>query len=149
LLTPGEQLRRAILFLRSRYRDWLWAGPSGDRIPVEARFSLLVKTGPGGQPASYTMGTGSFPGIKRPGRGVDHAPPSSAEVKETVELYLYSSYWPYCLYRASVSVQGCTLLIFLNCSAKIETTRQLRLQLMPPGPHGMGGCMKTTAYLDY
>ena len=23
-------------------------------------------------PASYTMGTGSFPGVKRPGRGVDH-----------------------------------------------------------------------------
>jgi len=35
------------------------------------------------------MGTGSFPGVKRPGRGVDHPPPSSAEVKERVELYLY------------------------------------------------------------
>jgi len=32
----------------------------------------------------------SFQGVKRPGRGVDHPPPSSAEVKETVELYLYS-----------------------------------------------------------
>ena len=39
------------------------------------------------------MGTGSFPGIKRPGRGVDHRPPSSAEVKERVELYLYSPSW--------------------------------------------------------
>jgi hypothetical protein len=28
----------------------------------------------------------SFPGVKRPGRGVDHPPPSSARVKETVEL---------------------------------------------------------------
>ena len=28
----------------------------------------------------------------------------------TVELYLYSPYGPYGLYRASVSVQGCTLL---------------------------------------
>ena len=36
------------------------------------------------------MGTGSFPGIKRPGRDVDHPPPSSVEVKERVELYLYS-----------------------------------------------------------
>jgi hypothetical protein len=35
------------------------------------------------------MGTGSFPEVKRPGRGVDHPPPSSAEVKERVELYLY------------------------------------------------------------
>jgi hypothetical protein len=32
----------------------------------------------------------SFPGVKRPGRGVDHPPPSSAEIKERVELYLYS-----------------------------------------------------------
>ena len=32
----------------------------------------------------------SFPGVKRPGRGVDHPPPSSAEVNERVELYLYS-----------------------------------------------------------
>jgi hypothetical protein len=29
-------------------------------------------------------------GVKRPGRGIDHPPPSSAEVKERVELYLYS-----------------------------------------------------------
>jgi len=32
----------------------------------------------------------SFPGAKRPGRGVDYPPPSSTEVKERVELYLYS-----------------------------------------------------------
>jgi hypothetical protein len=30
------------------------------------------------------------PGVKRPGRGVDHPPSSSVEVKERVELYLYS-----------------------------------------------------------
>jgi len=40
---------------------------------------------------SYTMGTGSFQGVKQPGRGVDHTPPSSAEVRERVELYLYST----------------------------------------------------------
>ena len=32
----------------------------------------------------------SFPGVKWPGRGVDHPPPSSAEIKERVELHLYS-----------------------------------------------------------
>jgi hypothetical protein len=32
-------------------------------------------------PASCTMGTGSFQGVKRPGRGADHPPPSSAEVE--------------------------------------------------------------------
>ena len=35
-----------------------------------ARFSAPVQTGPGAHPASYTMGTGSFPKVKRPGRGV-------------------------------------------------------------------------------
>jgi len=56
---------------------------------VGARFSEPVQTGPGAHPASYTMVTGSFPGVKRPGRGVDRPPPSSAKVKERVELYLY------------------------------------------------------------
>jgi len=74
----------------SRYSDLLRAGRSGDRILVEARFSTPVQTAPGAHPASYTVGTGSFPGVKRPGPGVDHPPPSSAEVKERVELYLYS-----------------------------------------------------------
>ena len=55
-----------------------------------SRFSAPFQTGPGAYPASYTLGTESFPGVKRPGRGVDHPPPSSAEVKERVELYLYS-----------------------------------------------------------
>jgi hypothetical protein len=27
------------------------------------------------------MGTGSFPGVKRPGRGAEHPPSSSAEVE--------------------------------------------------------------------
>jgi hypothetical protein len=52
-----------------RYSDWLRTGQSGDRIPVEARFSAPVQTGPGAHPASCTMGTGSFPGVKS-GRGV-------------------------------------------------------------------------------
>jgi hypothetical protein len=51
-----------------------------DRIPVGARFSAPVQTGPGAHPAALTMGTGSFPGVKRPGRDVDHPFPSTAEV---------------------------------------------------------------------
>jgi hypothetical protein len=72
----------------------LVAGRSGDRIPVGARFPAPIQTGPGAYPASCTMGTVSFPGVKRPGRGIDHPPPSSAEVKEKVELYLYSPSGP-------------------------------------------------------
>jgi len=52
---------------------------------VEVRFSAPVQNGSG----AYTMGTGSFPGVKPLGHGVYHAPPSTAEVKERVELYLY------------------------------------------------------------
>jgi len=61
---------------------------------VGVRFSAHVQTGPGAHPAYYMMGTRSFPGVKRLGRGVDHPLPSSAEVKESVELYLYSTSVP-------------------------------------------------------
>ena len=35
------------------------------------------------------MRTGSYQGVKRPGRGLDHPLPSSAEAEERVELYIY------------------------------------------------------------
>jgi hypothetical protein len=86
---------------RSRYSDSVRAGRSGDRIPVEARFSATVQTSPEAHPASYTMGTGSFPRAKWPGR--DHPPPSTAVVKERVQLHLYSPFGP------SWPLQGRTL----------------------------------------
>jgi len=111
----------------SRYRDWLPAGRSGDRIPVGARFFAPVQTGPGAHPASCTMGTWSFPGV-RSGRGMTLTPhpllvpwsrknraitllpllavrPVQSLSACTVHLYLYSPYGPYGLYRASVPVQ--------------------------------------------
>ena len=39
-----------------------------------ARFSTPVQTGPGAHLASYTMDTGSFPGVKRPERRINHPP---------------------------------------------------------------------------
>jgi hypothetical protein len=60
-------------------------------------FPQPSRPGPGAHPASYTMGTESYPGVKRPGRGVNHPPPTSAEVKERVRLYLHSPFgssWP-------------------------------------------------------
>jgi hypothetical protein len=41
-----------------------------------ARLSAPVQTGHGAHPASYTMGTGSFTGVKDVGRGTDQPPPS-------------------------------------------------------------------------
>jgi len=58
-------------------------------MPVGAIFSSPVQTVPGAHPASYKLGTGYFPGVKWPGRGVDHLPPSIAEVKVRAELYPY------------------------------------------------------------
>ena len=58
-----------------------------------ARFSAPIQTGSGAHPASCTMGTVSFPGINQQG-GIDHQPPSSAEVEERVYLYIYFPYGP-------------------------------------------------------
>ena len=52
----------------------------------EARFSASVLTGTENHPASYIMGTGSFPRVKRPGRGIYHPTSSSSQVKERVQL---------------------------------------------------------------
>ena len=72
---------------------------------MRARFSAPVQTGPGAHPASCTMGTGSFPGVKRPGRGADHPSPSKRRGHERVGLYLYSPSGP------SWPVTGRTLLV--------------------------------------
>jgi len=58
-------------------------GP-GDRIPVGARFSAPLQTGPAAHPASCTMGTVSFPGVKS-GQGLTLTPhplPSAVVMKE-------------------------------------------------------------------
>jgi len=46
------------------------------------RFSAPVHTSTGAHPASYTMGTGSFPGVMRRGRGFDHPPHLAPRVKK-------------------------------------------------------------------
>jgi hypothetical protein len=57
------------------------AEQSGDRIPVGARFPTPHHTVLGAHSASSTMDMGSLcPEAKRPAPGVDHPPPSRAEV---------------------------------------------------------------------
>jgi hypothetical protein len=56
--------------------DSLGTGRSGDRIPVGERLSATVQTGP------PTMGTGSFPRVKRLGRGVAYPPHTAPRLKE-------------------------------------------------------------------
>ena len=58
-----------------------------------AIFSAPVQTGPGAHPASYTMGTGSLPGVKWPGCGVDHQPHLAPRLKSgAVTLFLLWSF---------------------------------------------------------
>jgi len=54
-------------------------------------FTTAPRPARAANPTSYAMGTrGSFPGVKRPGLETNHSPPSSAEAKECVELYVHS-----------------------------------------------------------
>jgi hypothetical protein len=55
-------------------------------------FSLhhRVQNGSRANPTSYPTPGALSLGIKWPGREADHSPPSSAEVKECVELYFHS-----------------------------------------------------------
>jgi len=47
-----------------------------------ARFAAPLQTGPRAHPTSYAMGARSFPGIKRPGRGIDHPPHLAPRIKK-------------------------------------------------------------------
>jgi hypothetical protein len=65
---------------------------------------------PWGQPSLLYSGYWVFPkGKEQPGCDADPSPPSRAVGHKRVELYLYSPYGAYGLYRESVPVQGCTL----------------------------------------
>ena len=104
-------------------------GLNGPRIESRwgASFCAHVQPGPGAHPASCRMSTGSFPGVKS-SRGVTLTPhpilvPWSRKSRTkpllplwavqavqnlsacTVQLYLYSPYGPYCLYRALLPAQ--------------------------------------------
>jgi hypothetical protein len=41
------------------------------------------------------MGNGSLPRAKRPGHDVNKLPPSRPEVKDRIELYIYSPLWAF------------------------------------------------------
>ena len=68
------------------YSDSLRTGWSRDRIPVGARFSAPVQTGTGAHPASHTVGTGSFSGVKRSERSVDHPPHIAPRLRKSITI---------------------------------------------------------------
>jgi hypothetical protein len=61
---------------------------------IESRWGEIFRTCPDrrwGPPSLLKNGYRIFPGSKvRPGRDADPSPPSNAEVKNRVELYIYS-----------------------------------------------------------
>jgi hypothetical protein len=70
-------------------------GYKQDGLEIEYRCSgtsCIRPDRPWGPPSPLYCGYRvSLPAVKWPGRGVDHPPTSSVEVKERVELYIYSS----------------------------------------------------------
>jgi len=63
----------------NQYSDSLRVGPSGDQIPVKARFSVPVQKDPEIHPAFCKMGTGCFSRGKA--AGVGSCPPSHVAPK--------------------------------------------------------------------
>jgi hypothetical protein len=62
---------------------------------VVVSFSEPVQTGPWGPHTFLYNGyRASFPKVKRPWRGVKHTPASNAEIRERIELCLYSPSGP-------------------------------------------------------
>jgi hypothetical protein len=71
-------------------------GPDGPGIKSQwGEFYAVVRTGPGVHPASYTMGTGLFPGLKRPKRGVNtnrHLAPKLNKQYSYISLLLHRAF---------------------------------------------------------
>ena len=92
----------------SRYSDWLRAGRSGDRIPVEARFSAPVQTGPVPTLPPVQWVPSLSRGKERPGRDADPSPPSSAVVMKgqsytsTRPMGRTACTEPRCLYKGAL-----------------------------------------------
>ena len=89
--------------VQRRVTEWTVRGSN----PGEGEILRTCPDRPWGPPSLLYNGYRIFPGGKeRSGRDADPSPPSSAIGHERVELYLYSPYGPYGLYKASVPVQG-------------------------------------------
>ena len=105
LIAPHQVKRNSLRFIKS---EGSLSYSHQSAICLSSKSKLIQSTNPcGGDifrtrpnrpwgPSSllYDRHRVSFPRVKRPGRGANYPPPSSAEVKERVALYLYSPSGP-------------------------------------------------------
>ena len=86
LITRNVTLHHVVITSarRSRFGYSLRTGWSEDWIPVEVIFSASIQTGPGAEAVYYTMGNGSYSGVKRPRRVVEDPTSPRAEFEGTL-----------------------------------------------------------------
>jgi hypothetical protein len=89
LASPSLRRRTVICFVDSSVGIALGYGLGISLFTTASRTAL----GPTQPPIQWVPGALSL-GVKRPGREADHSLPSSAEIKEWVELYLHSPNTP-------------------------------------------------------
>jgi hypothetical protein len=88
-----------------RYTHYPQDGPylAYQKDTSKGSIFVMLHTGSGAHPSPYPMGIWALSqGIKRPGREVDHSPPSSAEVKNA---WSYTSILPQYVFMPWCSVK--------------------------------------------
>jgi hypothetical protein len=88
-------LLRSQYYNVGRVAQSVWRLPMGwtvrDSNPGEGEIFRTCPDRPWGPPSLLHNGYRVFPGVKlRPGRDADPSPQSSADIKNRIELYLYS-----------------------------------------------------------
>jgi hypothetical protein len=93
-------LKKKILMHLNRIAQWYSAGLDDRGFESRQGLGIFLLTtasrpalGPTQPPVQWVPGALSL-GVKWPGREADHLPPSSAEVKDCMELYLHSPNTP-------------------------------------------------------
>jgi hypothetical protein len=105
---------------------------------LKKHFNITLPSTPRSPSLLYNAYRVSFPGVKRPGRGVDHPLPSIARVKERVELYLNSPSgpsWPVLglrLGQVCPPKRVCVSLFPCTCPTTLISCSSLRTFLQSP-----------------
>ena len=88
---PGQHIGAGVV-LTALWQDIGFDCPGLEFWQGQRTFIQNLQIIYGNHPASYSVGTGFFCGVNRPGRESDRSPPSSAEVKkEWVDAFLHST----------------------------------------------------------